>query len=615
MSGFEFPLKKSNVSYSCNETTKSLVVPLLDVKYDFGTKLTDPVWKKAVWARDFVPFKKERLDRKSEMALFRTGKHLVIGLFFYENVENIVRPANMYSDPWTGDFAEIHLGDMEPDPWLIQLGVGCTGIRFDSTGNYDKWQAKHFVTENGWGAEVRMDLSFIRLTEGGFRFNVCRQSLEPREFSTWSPLQWRFHEIENCGELLFVDYKTALQIKSGKTVSGRVSRKVYETARSRDMIHAQKVVHGPFISSPDRDSVKISWGTAGLVPSYIEYREKGSHAVPRRQSSGYAHGILYHNNFHYVHLTGLEPGKEYEYEIFTMKPVLLTPESSGVKHTFIMPGKDKDRFSFFCITDIHSDAGYVRKALSIPEAGKADFIALLGDHLSHAAGADALYDGVVDPVADKITVNGKDKPLVFVRGNHEQLGVYAKEFFNIMGDVSGKSYYSFNWGKVCFIVLDSGGDSFKYDDSILYNNQRVRKEQKEFLQKLVRSEAYLNAEFRIIMMHIPPAEKNTGSICDGHYEMMEPLRNAAVTPDVAVCGHIHAYERINAGEDHYAPETDSAHADKYPETFSNPFPVIALVNSAGLSCEIADGRMTLSVIEVMRHEKAVLIDKIELKKK
>ena len=77
----ELPLKKCNVSYSNNKITKALTVPLLDAKYKFGTKLTDPIWKKAAWAKDFEAYKKPRLDKKSEMALFRTEKHLVLGFF------------------------------------------------------------------------------------------------------------------------------------------------------------------------------------------------------------------------------------------------------------------------------------------------------------------------------------------------------------------------------------------------------------------------------------------------------------------------------------------------------------------------------------------------------
>lgn len=610
----ELPLKKCNVSYSNNKITKALTVPLLDTKYKFGTKLTDPIWKKAAWAKDFEAYKKPRLDKKSEMALFRTAKHLVLGFFFYEKPENLVRPADKSCSIWSGDMAEIHFGDMEPDPWLFQTGIGITGIRFDSTGNYDKWQAKTFENEKGWGAEIRFDLSLIRLTEGSFRFNLCRQAPKRGELSSWSPLQLRFHEVENYGELLFTDYKTALQMKSGKVISGKVSRKDYELARSKDMVPAQKVLYGPYLSAPDATSIQISWETAGLVPSYLEYKVKGSKAAPKQAFSGKNHGILAHSTSHSVNLTGLEPGKEYEYEIFTLRPVLMTPDSSGIKHTFSVPKKGQKDFSFYCITDIHSDVGYIRRALALPEAAKADFIALLGDNLSHAAGSEALYRGIIDPIVEATTINGKDKPMVFVRGNHEQLGVYAGEYFKVMRHPSGKTYYSFTYGSVFFLVLDSGSDSNRDDEGIMFSNRAAREVQKQYIAEIVESEAYRKAAYRVVLMHIPPLQKKGDLIYGLVYGLTEPLRNAEVKPDIMLCGHMHTYEKVNAGEDHYAPETRSCHAEKFPETFVSPYPVIAHINTAGLFCEVSSKEMTLSVVETLDGKPVTLLDQIKLKK-
>ena len=610
----ENPLKKSNVSYSNNKITKSLAVPLLDGKYKFGTKMTDPIWKKAVWAKDFEAYRKPKLDKKSEMALFRTDKHLVLGFFFHEKPENLIRPADKSCSIWSGDMAEIHFGDMEPDPWLFQTGVGITGIRFDSTGNYDKWQAKTFETENGWGAEVRFELPLLRLTEGGFRFNLCRQASKRGELSSWSPLQIRFHEVENYGELLFTDYKTALQVKSGKVISGKVSRKEYELARSKEMIPAQKILHGPYLSAPDSTAVQISWETAGLVPSYLEYKVKGSKAAPKQAFSGKNHGILNHNTSHSVYLTGLEPGKEYEYEIITLRPVIMTPDKSGIKHTFSVPKKGEKNFNFYCITDIHSDVGYIRRTLALPEAGKSDFIALLGDNLSHAAGSEALYKGIIDPIAEAMTINGKDKPMVFVRGNHEQLGVYAKEYFNVMRHPSGKTYYTFTYGSVFFLVLDSGNDTSRDDNGYMFSNQEARETQKQFIADTVNSEAYQKADFRVVLMHIPPLQKGADLIYGLVYGLTEPLRNAGIKPDVMLCGHIHAYEKVNPGEDHYALETRSSHAVKFPETYVNPYPVIAHVNTAGLFCEVSAKEMTFSVLQALDGKPVELLDRIKLKK-
>lgn len=605
-------MKKSNISYSLNKITKSLAVPFLDSKYKFGSKMSDPIWKKAVIAKDFVPYCSDKLVKKSEVSLFRTDKHLVIGLFFHEAPSNLMMPTDD-SDIWSGDMAEIHFGDMEPDPWLFQTGIGISGLRFDSTGNFDKWQAKPFITEKGWGAEVRFNLSLFRLIEGGLRFNICRQALKRKEFSVWSPLRIRFHEVENFGELLFTDYKTALEIKSGSVISGKVSRKEYELARAKEMIPAQKIVHGPYLSAPDKDSMMISWETAGKVPSYIEYREKGKNTKTVRAASGKQHAILTHNTLHSVVLTGLKPGKEYEYEIFTLTPVIDQPLASGIKRTFRMPETGKKNFSFYCITDIHSDVQYVRRALMENEAKEADFVALLGDNLSHAAGSEALFNGVIDPIEKATTVDGQNKPMVFVRGNHEQLGVYAKEYFNVMGHPSGKMYYSFTWGSVFFLILDSGSDSACEKDSLIFFNGDYRQEENAFLQEVVKSEAYQKAAYRIVMIHIPPSY--AGDCVENKvYNMLEPLRSAKVKPDVLLSGHIHAYERLNPNETELAPESNSKSAREKRKCSKSPFHVIVHTNTAGLDCKVTDKELVLRILETLEGKETKLIDTIRIKK-
>ena len=607
--------KKSNVNYSNNPYCKTLALPMIADSFQFGTGLKDPVWKKAVYADDFAPYRKETLDKGSELYIFHTTSHLYIGLFFHEDPANIIRQKNEHSSAWSGDMVEIHFGAMEPDPWLYQTGLGISGNRFDSTGNYDKWQAQTFENENGWGAEVRFDLSLFRLTEGGFRFNVCRQALKRAEFSCWSPLQLRFHEVENFGELLMTDYKTALQIKTGKVITAdSISRNDYEQTMAKDMIPAQAVLHGPYLSCPETDSVCISWETAGLVPSFIRYQEKGSNQIQICYSNK-AHGILKHDTTHFVRLTGLTPGKEYEYEIITLRPVTQQADPSGIRRTFIMPEKDCSNFSFTCTSDIHSDVHYLKKALQVPGADQSTFYALLGDNLSHAAGREALYSGIMDPIVARNNQTPVDKPVVFVRGNHEQLGVYAAEYFQVMRHYSGKSHYSFKLGNTCFIVLDSGNDSPDKAECHYFSNPENEKAQHEFLTELVKTTAYQNAAFRVVMIHIPPTVKKENSIYSRIYEnILAPLRTAEIKPDVMLCGHMHQYERVEADKSGYAYSTDPQHTAT-TETLVNPWPVVVNSSNSALQCSVTDQAITINVYNVLCAAEPVLIETLTFNRK
>lgn len=606
------PFKKANVDYSCNPYRKTLAVPLMTAPFQFGTGMKDPVWKQAVSAKDFVPFRRAALEKGSEFSVFRTETELVIGLFFLENPADLVRQKDPRSSVWSGDMAELHFGGMEPDPWLYQTCIGIRGNRFDSMGTYDRWQARTFENENGWGAELRFDLSLFRITEGGFRFNVCRQALGRNEFSCWSPLRLRFHEVENFGELLLTDYKTALQLKTGRTLgAAAISREEYQQAMAKEMIPAQKIVHGPYLSCPEKESICISWETAGLVPSFLEYREKGSGEV-KTAYSGREHGILRHDTTHFVRLTGLIPGREYEYEIMTLRPVTLEADHSGIRRTFKMPEADGCSVSFRCIADIHSDVRYLRNSLAAPGGGKSLFYALLGDNLSHAAGREALYTGIIDPIiAANDRSGGPDKPLVFVRGNHEQRGVYASEYFRVMRHHSGRSYYSFTLGSVHFTVLDSGDDA--PDETVRHycSNAEEKTAQKAFLLELTDSPEYKYAAFRAVMIHIPPVEKKAGSISEEMYGMLEPLRNAKVPPDVMLCGHTHQYERTLANEGGYAYSTNRKHTPG-TETLILPWPVVICSCNTILDCTVTGRTMTIEVYDVLSKAEPLLLETVNI---
>lgn len=578
--------------------------------------MQDPVWKHAVSANDFTPFSShgKALEKGSEFAVFCTETHFVIGMFFYEDPANFIRQPNQHSSVWSGDMVELHFGSMEPDPWLYQTGLGISGNRFDSTGNYEKWQAQTFENENGWGAEVRFELSLFRLTEGGFRFNICRQALKRSEFSCWSPLQLRFHEVENFGELLMTDYKTALQLKTGKFITASaISREEYEQTMTKAMIPAQAVLHGPYLSCPEKDSVCISWETAGLVPSFVQYREKGSDQT-QIVYSGKAHGILRHDTTHFVHLTNLIPGKEYEYEILTLRPVTQEADSSGICRTFKMPDADCNAFSFTCISDIHSNVRYLEKSLEAPGSDQSVFYALLGDNLSHAAGREALYKGIMDPIVTANRNYPHEKPVVFVRGNHEQLGVYASEYFHVMRHYSGKTFYSFTQGNTCFIVLDSGNDNPDENGKHYFSNPEQKAAQRQFLQELIQSPDYRNAAFRVVMVHIPPTEKRPGCLAEKVYDMVEPLRNAEILPDVMFCGHTHDYERTAANESGYILSTNKKH-NKETETLVNPWPVIINSCTTALHCEVTGQTITIKSYDVLQAAEPVLLDTVTIRKK
>lgn len=587
------PFKNANVSYTANKVTKTIAVPLVADDFKFGTGMTDPVWAKAAVAEDFEPYKKKSLDKPSKMALFRTADALVIGFFFEEEPGKIKRQKNSKASPWSGDLAEIHFGAMDPDPWLMQLGVGVAGNRFDSTGHLERWKSKVFVTEKGWGAELMIDNSALRLTEGGFRFNLCRQAMTRNELSCWSMLRARFHEVENFGELLFTDYSSAFAMRYGINIPD-MTREEFEKLSAKRAISAQKVTHGPFLSNPTKDSVTVAWATAGKVPSFVEFREKGSTAAPRKAFSGKLHGILGHNTQHLAVLDNLTPGKEYEYEIFTMSPVVLKPVSTKIKRFFKMPEAKEQNFSFIASSDIHSDVAFLRGICKTEAGKKAAFHMVIGDLLSHAAGPEALYNGIVDPMVIEEQKDAYDRPMLFARGNHEQWGVYASDYYNVLRHPTDKTYYTFSYGDVFFIVLDTGNDVADTPKNLFFSSSELLAEQLEFLKKVEKTDAYRNAKYRVVFQHIPPLSARMKFYKQFH-DLLKPLTTSVTPPDAILCGHMHAYMRLDANSNRYHEKSTARHSKRSPITTPLPCTMLVNSNSTALDCRVSPEKLEIIV--------------------
>lgn len=578
--------KISNVSYSLNARHKSLSVPLVEEAFEFGTEMSDSVWQKAAHADDFCTFiKHAQPGRRSSFAVFRTPLELVLGFFFEEDESFRSRPDVGASSPWAGDLAEIHFGSMGPEPWLLQLAIGISGLRFDSAGTDALWECQVFEKPEGWGAEIRFPLQMLRLTEGGLAFNICRDSWKRNEHSTWSPLYKRYHEVENFGELLLGSYGEIASLRMGKPVLSEISRDDFEKMRTAWEIPANRILHGPYLSFPEQNSICIAWETAGCVPAYVEYKPAGCQEEYRRAWCARKGGILQCQSLHSLQLTNLSPDTEYEYRLCTLLPVVETPLPDEICRRFRTAPAKKGDFSFLAFADLHSNAKFIRELMATNEAERAAFVISLGDNLSHAVGRDALFDGVITPFVEASAKHPVGTPLVFVRGNHEQLGAFACEYFNVMGHPSGKTWYSFSYGNAFFIVLDSGNDKADSPQELLFSNTDMQREEGLFLEKTVLSAPYREAAFRIVMVHMLPFANRPGV-----REMLQPLEKADITPDLMLCGHEHRLGRSNG---------QGAENQWMDELRALPYPVIVNACNTAIDCSVSDQALSIKILEQM----------------
>ncbi len=499
--------------------------------------------RKTVVINDIFQYKTEKKpEGRTELRVRRDAENLYLEVSCFEPDSSLIRAENTQDgmSVWKGDLIEIFFGAVEPVPWLLQLAVGAGGGRFDGRGHYDQWEASTSRDSAGWYAKVRIPLRILRINNLSVGFNLCRSCAVRQEFSSWSELEGKFHEPENFGELLFCDYDMAFFAKTGIPSGKELSRTDFEKKVSELSVPAETLLHGPFISNPSPDAMTVSWETAGMSGAFLEYRKKGCPEWLSRPVS-HRNGVLRRNErFHTVHLVELENGTAYEYRLVNWSPLLKKREvvPSGRPFSFRTLDTGKKEFSFAVCSDIHSDTHILKKFMELSGIRRTDFFVDLGDMLSCMCGPEAFYEGFLDIQTE---FYAREKPLVFVRGNHEQVGLFSADYTRMMNHPSGKTYYAFRHGNVCFLVLDAGNDHADDADGI-YRNADMILEERKWLEEVVKSEIFRTAVFRIAFLHMPPYndeyDSRAGmSLLDGVFKK-NPLH-------LLIGGHVHHYFRID----------------------------------------------------------------------
>jgi len=330
--------------------------------------------------------------------------------------------------------------------------------------------------------------------------------------------------------------------------AGAVSRKSANAVCDPGQCDLQ---HGPWLLEPSPGAVTVVFLTAENVAGGVEYRQKGSKNWQQKwHTQG---GILQRStDLHRIRLTGLEPGKVYEYRVLTA--VNGSEYKTLAAHEFTVPPQDKTDFTFFVTSDTQfppiTRGKYIRNWQKLLD--KAVFHVTLGDLAdTYDDFEQMLFDGYMDWLSAETYHN---KPFIAVRGNHELRGRQCDRWFGLLGPSSGKGYYSFRWGKVCFVVLDTWGGKKDLGLNRLSNNEvkKYLQEQRKWVEELVNSPDYTTADYRIIMAHSSPHACNPAEGISGNAIMIaEPLFKASLNGGKRIhlylAGHIHKYRRTIPG--------------------------------------------------------------------
>jgi hypothetical protein len=311
---------------------------------------------------------------------------------------------------------------------------------------------------------------------------------------------------------------------------------------------AQIVTRGPYLQQPTASGITVRWRTDVATTSRVAYG-----ASPASLTQTVDDGAS--TTEHVVALTGLAPGTRYYYSVGS----LTTPLAGGdVAHFFSTapPVGTPVHLRIWTIGDAGftgADLEAVRDAYpAYTGTSHADLFLLLGDN-AYLVGSDAQYQAAV---FDAHAAMLRSTPVWSVFGNHEalsstsvtQVGPYFAMFsFPTAGEAGGvasgtEAYYSFDYGNVHFIVLDS--------------EQAPTSSSTPMLTWLDADLAATTADWTIALWHRPPYSR--GLLHDSDVELAEVRMRQFAVPvlesygvDLVLCGHSHSYERSYFLDGHY----------------------------------------------------------------
>ena len=307
------------------------------------------------------------------------------------------------------------------------------------------------------------------------------------------------------------------------------------------------ITEGPYLVATGETTATIAWFTD--TPSHAKVRygpgsDLSAVAEPQKD------GLVPVGVRHVVHIRDLLPGTTYGYEVVATRVVKLNaywPDKgmdvrSG-PHQFKTFDRENPSVSFTVITDTHEDTGRIQALNGAIDWQSTEFLVHAGDAFDWIDTEEQLLRAWLRPTLAGL---GHDLPLIFVRGNHELRGPFARRLIDYVPTPEGRFYYARDAGPVHLIVLDTGED--KPDDTNVYaelnRTAPYRADELAWFREHVETVPRVSeAPFRVILMHQP----EWGWLAEGSGAWVKTANEAGV--DLVIAGHRHRFSYTPPGPD------------------------------------------------------------------
>ncbi|MES2773117.1 MAG: metallophosphoesterase family protein [Bacteroidota bacterium] len=300
----------------------------------------------------------------------------------------------------------------------------------------------------------------------------------------------------------------------------------------------------PYLQNPAPETMSVMWITNKLSYSWVEY---GTGETLNLKAHETVNGLVSaYNRVNCVKLEALKPATRYSYrvmskEITDFQPYKLTygETISSEVFSFTTPDPKADTVSWLVMNDIHDRPESFTHLVKLNGTDPYDYVFFNGDMFDYQNDEQQIIDHMLAPCIEGFASR---VPFMFVRGNHETRGKFARELPSYFSNIGGQYYFTFQAGPVFNIVLDTGED--KEDTHPVYGGivdfDSYRRQQAVWLEKQMQSTAFKKAKFRVVMMHIPHYYSGEWHGTLQCRELFAPLFDKYKI-DLFMAGHTHTY--------------------------------------------------------------------------
>lgn len=454
-------------------------------------------------------------------------------------------PAPQGMDEWEGtsydesgwDTGFTHMGYGDGDEATVTASVNTiyTKKRFTVSGASGIGDLELGVTYDD-GAVVYLngsEVKRINMPTGTINYGTYASSTSSENDLNISTIPNTLIEGENV---------IGVEIHQRSATSSDISFDLYLKPASID------IIRGPYLQSASNARVTIKWRTNIPCYSSIDYGTDINNL-----SNTLSDNV--NNTEHEITLTGLSTDTKYFYRIGTGSEILLDSGTDIYFKTYPPPGMDAPLTAWIlgdCGT-ANSDQRNVRDAYySYIGQDHTDMILFLGDN-AYNSGTDAEYQNAIfnNMYESKL----QNSVAWSCLGNHDgksadsdnQSGPYYDIFtFPKMGECGGlasgtEAYYSYDYGNVHFIILDS----YETDRSVngpmyIWCENDIQATSAKWIIAMWHHPAYTKGS------HDSDSESNLIQMRERFLPMLE-----ANGVDLVLSGHSHSYERSYYINGHY----------------------------------------------------------------